>query len=63
MTGKAELIHSDALSNGKGIASFTLGHDCSRGGGEGGDLVSTLPVSMCRKLKDMGPFLASTSSE
>ena len=26
----------------------------------GGDLVSTLPGCVCRKVKDMGPFLASS---
>ena len=31
----------------------------SRGGG-GGDLVSTLPGCVCRKVKDMGPFSASS---
>ena len=30
------------------------------GGGGGGDLVSTMPVCVCPKLKDMGPFLASS---
>ena len=28
--------------------------------GSGGDLVSTMPVCVCRKVKDMGPFLASS---
>ena len=28
--------------------------------GGGGDLVSTLPGCVCRKVKDMGPFLASS---
>ena len=27
---------------------------------QGGDLVSTLPRCVCRKGKDMGPFLASS---
>ena len=33
-----------------------------RGGGRarGGDLVSTLPGCVCRKVKDMGPFSASS---
>ena len=26
---------------------------------QGGDLVSTMPVCVCPKVKDMGPFLAS----
>ena len=29
-------------------------------GGGGGDLVSTLPGCVCRKVKDMGPFSASS---
>ena len=40
--------------------------DCSRGvlpdltpGGGGGDLVPTMPGSVCPKAKDMGAFLAS----
>ena len=28
-------------------------------GGGGGDLVSTMPGCVCRKVKDMGPFEAS----
>ena len=28
--------------------------------GDGGDLVSTLPVCVCPKVKDMGPFSASS---
>ena len=27
---------------------------------QGGDLVSTMPGCVCRKVKDMGPFLASS---
>ena len=27
-------------------------------GGGGGNLVSTMPVSVCQKVKDMGPFSA-----
>ena len=30
------------------------------GGGGGGDLVSTVPVCVCPKVKDMGPFSASS---
>ena len=30
------------------------------GAGRGGDLVPTMPVCVCRKVKDMGPFLASS---
>ena len=29
-------------------------------GGGGGDLVSTMPGCVCREVKDMGPFLASS---
>ena len=29
-------------------------------GGGGRDLVSTMPVCVCPKVKDMGPFLASS---
>ena len=31
----------------------------ARGGGGGGDLVSSTPGCVCRKVKDMGPFSAS----
>ena len=31
-----------------------------RVGGGGGDLVSTMPVCVCPKVKDMGPFSASS---
>ena len=36
------------------------GEVLSRGGGGGGDLVSTLPGCVCGKVKDMGPFSASS---
>ena len=36
------------------------GRTVKRGLPRGGDLISTMPVCVCPKLKDMGPFSASS---
>ena len=48
-------------STSTGAASVVEGLRFRPGGGGGGcDLVSTIPGFVCRKVKDMGPFLASS---
>ena len=57
------LIQDKKRANSDQSTFCQWGRECGEGGargGGGGDLVPIMPVCVCRKVKDMGPFSASS---